>query len=244
MELGDLPSRVTVGMEALDLFELIFRHYDLRRAEVVKYKCEEKPHFDEVKKKDPTAKRSVKSALQHTSDFCEPSIILCDEYDFAKVRREMANLKEIDPRNEKIASYMKDAGEGIIIHEALKAVSRVRTTDGDCHIPFLDLDIPVEESGPASIREVIEALNEIKFNDEKKIHLRAGAVLDSGKSYHFWGLELIPDHEWQEFLQRVLLLDRIDRRWVGHRLIDKQANLRISQKRGKVPKVVQVFDLR
>lgn len=215
-------DKVNVGMEALDLFEAVFAHYDLRRAEAVKYICEEKPHFAEVRQKNPKAKRGISDALEHTADFTESSIVILDKWDFATVRRAMENLRFFEPK------------DGAKVYEALKAVSRVRTASGDCHIPLLDLDIPVVEEGPASIEEVARALN-----------IKCGAILDSGKSYHFWGLEpLFSDREWQDFMYNALLLDRIDRRWVGHRLKDRQANLRISSKYGKVPKVVHVFDVR
>jgi hypothetical protein len=69
----------------------------------------------------------------------------------------------------------------------------------------------------------------------------SGAIINSGMSYHGWGLELLTDDDWRRFMARALLLDRIDRRWVGHRLIDGQANIRVSEKRKLNPKVVYVF---
>lgn len=226
----EIRENVIVGMDALELFKTLYVCHDLRLAEVVKYKCEEKPHFDEAKKKNPKAKRSVLSALQHTSDHSEPSIFIKDVWDFSNIQREMAGLKRIDPEKIEVASYVEGSKSEIVIHEALKIVSRVRTSNSICHIPLLDLDIAVEEGGPESIEEVAQGLG-----------ISSGAVLDSGRSYHFWGLQLLPDKLWREFMYKTLLLDRIDRRWVGHRLIDGQANLRISEKRGKVPQVVHVF---
>lgn len=227
----NLADKIDLGEKAIDLFQLIFKHYDLRHAEAVIYQCEERPHFDEAKKKNPRAKRSVASALQHTPDFSEPHIDIQSLFDFQEVRQTMSNLKQFDPLSREIASYVdKNDQSRTIIHEALKIVSRVRTTEGYFHIPLLDLDIPVEEGAPASIEEVA-----------KNLGISSGAVLDSGRSYHFWGLQLLTVEDWYRFMYRALLLDRIDRRWVGHRLIDGQANLRISEKRGKVPVVVHVF---
>lgn len=225
-----LADHVSLGMDAVDLFELIFKHHNLRHAEAVVYRCEEKPHFDEAKKKNPKARRSVASALQHTSDFSEPYIDLQSSEDFGKLRERMGNLKRFDPKGLEIVSYVEKGDQEIVIHEALKIVSKVRTAKGYFHIPLLDLDIPVEEGGAASIEEVA-----------KNLDILSGAILNSGRSYHFWGLELMPIEEWYKFMYRALLLDRIDRRWVGHRLIDGQANLRISEKRGDVPRVVHVF---
>ena len=223
-------GRILPGMDALGLLETLFSHHDIKLLEIVKYTCEEKPHFDEAKTMNPKAKRSVAKALQHTPDFVEPTHFIQQVGDFAEVRRDAAKLKEFDSNQIEIASYMSEGAKKPRVHEALKVVSRVRTKNGLFHIPLLDLDIPVDEGGAASAEEVFVNLG-----------IRSGAVLDSGKSYHAWGLELIPDKDWHDFMHRALLLDRIDRRWVGHRLIDGQANLRISEKRGKVPTVVHVF---
>lgn len=74
-----IAEHVKPGLFALDLLEIIFGFYDLKLAEVVNYLCEEKPHFDEAKKLNPKAQRSVAKALQHTPDFMEPSILFSNE---------------------------------------------------------------------------------------------------------------------------------------------------------------------
>lgn len=225
-----IAERIKPGMQALEVVELLFVHYEIKLLEIVKYLCEEKPHFDETKAKNPSAKRSVAKALQHTPDFVEPTFFIQKIGELETLKLALANLKEIDPHQVEVASYVPAGEDRPRIHEALKVVSRVRTKNGFFHFPLLDLDIPVTESGPASAEEVFTNLG-----------VHSGAVLDSGRSYHAWGLELLSENEWQIFMHRALLLDRIDRRWIGHRLIDGQANLRISEKRGKVPIVVHVF---
>jgi len=225
-----ITEHVKPGLFALDLFEIIFEFYELKLAEVVMYQCEEKPHFAEAKKINPRAQRSVAKALQHTPDFMEPTTFIQDLKDFRTVREAMANLKEMDPKKVMVASYTEKPEEKIRVHEALKAISKVKTSDGIFHIPLLDLDISVEENGIEKIKEVALGLG-----------INHAAILDSGRSYHFWGLELQSEEGWQKFMYRALLLDRIDRRWVGHRLIDGQANLRISEKGGKIPTVVHAF---
>lgn len=214
---------------AINVFRSIFEFYDLKLAEVVKYQCEEKPHFDEAKKLNPKAQRSVTKALQHTPDFTEPSIFIQKPEDFNFVFQALNNLKEIDPQTVDVASYLEN-NQQIRIHEALKAISKVKTKNGIFHIPLLDLDIPVDENGIEKIREISLGLG-----------IKHAAILNSGRSYHFWGLELLSEEEWRKFMYRALLLDKIDRRWIGHRLIDGQANLRISEKGGKIPCVVKVF---
>ena len=225
-----VAEHVKIGTDALALLEVIFNFYDLQLAEVVKYQCEEKPHFAEAKTINPKAQRSVRNALQHTPDFVEPSIFIQKPDDFNLVRLAMDELKEIDHKKVVVTSYTDKPNEKIRIHEALKAISKVKTRDGIFHIPLLDLDIPVDEDG-------IQKIEEVSFG----LKIEHGAVLNSGRSYHFWGLKLLSEEKWRKFMYQALLLDRIDRRWVGHRLIDGQANLRISEKSGRIPVVVHVF---
>lgn len=225
-----IAEHVKPGMFALDLLEILFGFYELKLAEVVKYQCEEKPHFEEAKKINPQAQRSVAKALQHTPDFMEPSIFIKEMSDFQAIDLAMENLLEVDSNKVVVASYTEKPDEKIRVHEALKAVSKVKTRDGIFHIPLLNLDIPVEENGIEKIKEVALGLG-----------INHAAVLNSGRSYHFWGLELLSEEQWRQFMYHALLLDRIDRRWVGHRLIDDQANLRISEKSGYIPTIVHVF---
>lgn len=217
------------GMPAIDVAQTLFRYHGILLMEFIVYICEEKPHFAEAKVINPKAKRSVAKALQHTPDFTEPTIFVQKCEDFAVVRERLANLREIDPDTVEIASYL-EGRERPRIHEAMKLVSRVKTRDGIRHIPLLDLDIPVDDGGPTLAEQVFTNLG-----------VGSGAIINSGASYHGWGLELLTDDDWRRFMARALLLDRIDRRWVGHRLIDGQANIRVSEKRGKIPEVVYVF---
>lgn len=224
-----IADRIQIGMEAIDLAQTLFECHNVLLMEFVVYRCEEKPHFAEAKAKNPKATRSVAKALQHTPDFTEPTIFIQKAEDFKVVRERLANLKEINPDTVEIASYLDDDKKPRI-HEAIKVVSRIKTRDGSYHIPLLDLDILVDENGAASAQEVFTNLG-----------VKSGAIINSGMSYHGWGLELLTDDDWRKFMAKALLLDRIDRRWVGHRLIDGQANIRISEKRRLVPKVVYVF---
>lgn len=223
-----ITDRVYVGMDAIDLAQALYEYHDILLMEFAVYQCEEKPHFAEAKAKNPKAKRTVAQALQHTPDFTEPTLFVQGGH-FEEVRHRLANLHDINPDAVQIASYL-DSHEKPRVHEAMKIISKVKTRNGIYHIPLLDLDIPVDENGAASAREVFVNLG-----------VPSGAIINSGQSYHGWGLELLTEDEWKRFMARALLLDRIDRRWIGHRLLDSQANIRISEKRHVTPKVAYVF---
>lgn len=142
-----------VGMRAVDLVEYIFHIKKLRLLEVVKYRLEEKPHFDEAKKLNPKAERSVAKALEHTPDFKNPMLFLQPE-EFWRLREELAGLKDIDSSTIEVASYLEKPDEKIHIHEALSVTSRVRTLGGIYHIPLLDLDLPIEPISKKKAEEV------------------------------------------------------------------------------------------
>ena len=217
-------------MNAVDLVKYIFKVKELTLLEVVKYHLEEKPHFAEAKKLNPKAKRTVAKALQHTPDFNNPIVSFHNEAELIDLNATLSRLKDIDLGQVEVTSYLEKKDEKIWVHEALSVVSRVRTRNGYCHIPLLDMDLPIDEAGTGEAEEVARGLG-----------INSGAIIDSGKSYHFWGLDLLSENQWRTFMYRALLLDRVDSRWIGHRLIDGHASLRISQKRGVAPTVVHIF---
>jgi len=219
----------TPGMRAIDVAREIFLVSQVLLMEFIVYQCEEKPHFAEAKKINPKAQRSVAKALQHTPDFTEPTMFIQSSNQFEMVRQKLSNLKEIDAQKTDVTSYLGDSDKPRV-HEAIKMVSKVKTRYGIYHIPLLDLDIPVSENGASSAEEVFRELG-----------VKHGAILNSGASYHGWGLDLKSEDEWRHFMAKALLLDRIDRRWVAHRLKDRQANIRVSPKWGQMPKVAYIF---
>src|SRR3989344_1656377 len=222
--------RLEVGMEAVDLVKYIFTNKQLTLLEVVKYVLEEKPHFAEAKKLNPKAKRTVSKALQHTPDFRNPIVSFHNQDELIDLTAILSRLRDVDQTAVQVTSYLDKPEEKIWVHEALSVVSRVRTEYGYCHIPLLDMDLPIAEASADEAEEVARGLG-----------INSGAIVDSGKSYHFWGLDLLSENQWRTFMYRALLLDRVDSRWIGHRLIDGHASLRISQKRGVAPTVVHIF---
>ncbi len=103
--------------------------------------------------------------------------------------------------------------------EAIQALSRIYI-EGTMHIPMLDLEIEEKEEN------LDFAVNSIKALGQKH-----GVILRSGASYHYWGFDLLSKEEWLQLMHTSLLLDDVvDRRWVGHRMLDGFSNLRLSEK--------------
>lgn len=88
----------------------------------------------------------------------------------------------------------------------------------EVHIPLLDLRCP---PSPENERILGAALT--------RVHAPGGLLLESGRSYHFYGKSQLNPDEWRQFMARALLLHPfVDSRYVAHRLLAGQAVLRVS----------------
>jgi hypothetical protein len=161
-----------------------------------------------------------------TSDSLIREAILHDK----RGEKELA-IDRDDLNSEVLAASMSQLAPGF----ALAVCSRVTLNDGTtAHIPMIDFRCPPSDE---SLRKIKNALRHI--GQDK------GVFLESGKSYHYYGLDLINEKEWQAFLGKCLLLAPIiDTRYIAHRLIDSLCRLRISstELKPQVPRVVDVID--
>ncbi|MGN7190480.1 primase 1D-like protein [Curtobacterium sp. SAFR-003] len=116
-------------------------------------------------------------------------------------------------------------------HEAIVALSsEVRLTSGEIrHLPMIDF--ASKSRRPGSAQSVITAARRLGI---------PGFVMESGRSYHFYGAVLLTQDELRRHLSRTLLLAPVtDARWIAHQLLDGMCSLRISPNaNGDVPTVV------
>ena len=128
-------------------------------------------------------------------------------------------------------SAVDDAIEKLAIGTMLVFSSRVKLQSGTCkHIPLLDFHVP---TAPQNQELVVFIANSLDS--------RGGYILNSGKSYHFYGKSLLEEDQLPVFLGKALLFcPFIDRAWVAHQLIEGACGLRISQKPGgrSIPELV------
>lgn len=111
------------------------------------------------------------------------------------------------------------------------------------HIPLMDFRC---KPSPENLHRVTKAIREI----QDKLFYRGdmpkqGFVLESGRSYHYYGCYLMDTLSWNTFLGMCLLLsDLTDARYIGHSLIDSSSTLRISATplRPQIPKVVAIAE--
>lgn len=84
------------------------------------------------------------------------------------------------------------------------------------HLPLLDFSL---QASPDHDQWILGTLRLLGI---------PGMLVNSGKSYHFYGSRLQTDSEWREFLGKALLFGGIvDRRWAAHQLIEGRSALRI-----------------
>ncbi len=115
----------------------------------------------------------------------------------------------------------------------LGIMSNVKEYKGDDRqIPMMDFECDANDEHKARV---------IYFLAKLDLH---GALLESGRSYHFYGSKLLSDHEWRKFLGQCLLFKGFtDSRYIGHRLINGSCALRVSsgKLRPNIPTCVAVF---
>lgn len=123
--------------------------------------------------------------------------------------------------------------------------SLVTLADGSfAHIPMVDFSLPKSPENLAIIKKRIRNIT----GEEK------GLILESGKSYHYYGVNLRTEESWQEFMAKCLLtsifqgkdqpfIEVADSRYIGHSLLGGACVLRISAnaERKLIPVVVDVL---
>lgn len=98
------------------------------------------------------------------------------------------------------------------------------------HIPMMDFRC---EPSDRNLQLVVSSM--------RKLGQNRGVILESGRSYHYYGFELLDDIAWRCIMHRALLLTPfVDPRYIGHRLLAGTARLRVTASRGKptVPRCV------
>lgn len=109
--------------------------------------------------------------------------------------------------------------------------SNCRTEDGTImHLPMMDFR---SEPSAQNLRTVKKAIAEVTAV--------GGAILESGRSYHYLGFSLVHEREWLSFLAKCLLLSPLtDIRYIAHRMLEGIGALRISTctRKPYMPKVV------
>ena len=97
--------------------------------------------------------------------------------------------------------------------------SEVELKNGElAHLPMMDFHAPPNSEGQAAVMAVCQHIFRGDF-----------VLLESGKSFHAYGVELLKQNEFISFLGNSLLFAPIiDRAYIAHQLIEGRCALRIS----------------
>lgn len=106
--------------------------------------------------------------------------------------------------------------------------STVKLSNGEeMHIPMLDFHIDISVKNTNLVKKICNILGV------------EGFLLNSGKSYHFIGIQLLSHKELYQFLGQALLFTPIvDEIWIAHQLQEHSCTLRFGEKHGMIPTVI------
>lgn len=112
------------------------------------------------------------------------------------------------------AGAYEELPDGLIV----SLLSQVRLVGGEvAHIPMLDFSV---RSGASGLEVAAEAIHALGLK---------GTLFGSGRSYHFYGADVVNESTYRTLLARAQLLSPIvDARWISHQLIDGMFRLRVS----------------
>jgi hypothetical protein len=134
-------------------------------------------------------------------------------------------------RTEVSAKNLGDMSQRLRDKKLLGAASRVRLVGGrSAQIPMMDFMCTPSTSNLELLAHLLRDLRPGR-----------GCLLESGRSYHYYGFRLLTEEEWRVFLGKCLLMTGFtDDRYVGHQLVDGYCVLRLSagKSKGDVPTVV------
>jgi hypothetical protein len=96
--------------------------------------------------------------------------------------------------------------------------SRAQLLDGvEAQLPLLDFQCSVSDENASALVEAVRLMGQTR-----------GALLESGRSYHYYGFDAMTQVEWRRFMAHsVLLAPLIDVRYLAHCMIEDLACLRV-----------------
>ena len=127
-------------------------------------------------------------------------------------------------------------------NRALAVTSQVILYDErKLHIPLVDFQCKCTKTNVKNMKRSMQGMD-----------AAGGIILETARSYHYYGMSLLTDDQWIDFVGRCLLLKPdadmqpyVDIRYLGHRLREGWGSLRISRdalsgKYRNYPKVVDI----
>lgn len=122
-----------------------------------------------------------------------------------------------------IADIIEKSEDNLAVNSFLECKNSIRY-----HLCLLDFHIPFSKKSTDIVKKILSAV-EI-----------SGYILCSGKSYHFYGDQILNQEDYFELLTKLLLISPvIDKQWIAHQLLRKRAFLRVTKKYDEYPYLVE-----
>ncbi|MBS3091287.1 hypothetical protein J4217_02470 [Candidatus Pacearchaeota archaeon] len=122
---------------------------------------------------------------------------------------------------------LNDIGE----NQVYSLTSKVSCNDGKTkHIPMMNF----HSTSTANIKLALEHI----------CGQRKGAILNSGRFFHYYGDFLLDENEWTNFMAEFLMPNvLISPRYIGHRLHDGYCTLRLTSDERYKPNIPRVIEI-
>lgn len=118
--------------------------------------------------------------------------------------------------------FLENAGSEIACNSTVTL-----STGETAHIPLLDFKAPYSSRNCMLVSDCVRQLG------------LKGLVINSGRSFHFWGGDLVTKEGLLALLGRFSLLHPIsDKSWAAHQIMEGSASLRITPRHNQWPEVV------
>lgn len=245
------PTEISIGLEALTLVAQLPQVLRFERNEVVsalRFKVYgPTPLLEEriSKSADPLILNILQQASELRKQWSEMTgtqLAFWDSISAVSLLETDSLIEEAvrhDPR-----SITEEVSVESLSLESLQEMSRARSNEfamglySGCrlengsfaHIPMMDFRGTPSERHLARIKKGLYSIDQTR-----------GVILTSGRSYHFYGFDLLTQQQWFTFMGRCLLLAPLtDSRYIAHRLIEGEAALRLTRSVSKpeIPSVI------
>lgn len=140
----------------------------------------------------------------------------------------VSTLKESQEKRTEFLKWELSKGEA----ENIGLLSLVLTGEKESHIPMIDFRCPITQSNQRRVVDFLFGLGE-----------KSGFLLESGRSYHYYGDKLLGAEEWKEFTEGLKQSELIGTTWPKLQLKNQFSFLRITTSKAKptLPKLIAII---
>lgn len=146
----------------------------------------------------------------------------------------LEGMEEIPVSRDSLRKELNEARRHALHNDRLVGIASDVVLDNgfQAHMPMIDFYCKISDDNQKAVRSCVETYKMVP-----------GFILNSGKSYHFYGGRVIHKGEWEELTHELMYSDTIDDSWGDFNLTNGYSFLRISTNGDKpvMPRVIEVL---